>query len=303
MNYKKSIFKGLLAIALLGSLSACEKPILDEEEEESTTTTKEQGSNKQDSKGNVVIRVTNFNLTPITKAVVDLTTYCTRLNYVLYKDGNKVVGKSQLKEDADFGEMTMTVDPGTYKLLVLAHSSTNGNPTLSDPENIQFTNKLGYSDTFYYYGDLEVTSEPKTHELTLTRASTLLKFIITDEIPENVTNIYIHYTGGSGVLNAVTGYGGNVDSRQEKNAKIQGYSSPLSIRIYTFLQSDEGYLNLKVEARDANNNNNVVLSREFEHINVKRNCVTEYEGSFFSHENSLTLLADTAWNDTLHYNY
>ena len=101
MNYKKSIFKGLLAIALLGSLSACEKPILEEEEE--STTTKEQGSNKKNNNGNVVIRVTNFNLTPITKAVVDLTTYCTRLNYVLYKDGNKVVGKSQLKEDADFG--------------------------------------------------------------------------------------------------------------------------------------------------------------------------------------------------------
>lgn len=301
MNYKKSIFKGLLAIALLGSLSACEKPILDEEEEESTTT-KEQGSNKKNNNGNVVIRVTNFNLTPITKAVVDLTTYCTRLNYVLYKDGKKVVGKSQMEGDANFGEMTMTVDPGTYKLLVLAHSSTKGNPTLSDPENIQFTNALGYSDTFFYYDNLEVTSEPKTHELMLTRASSLLKFIITDEIPENVTHIYIYYTGGSGVLNAVTGYGGNVNSRQEKNANIQGYSSPLPIRIYTFLQSDEGYLDVKVEAQDANNNT-VVLSREFEHIHMKRNTVTEFEGSFFSHENSLTLLADTAWNDTLHYNY
>jgi hypothetical protein len=32
--------------------------------------------------------------------------------------------------------------------------------------------------------------------------------------------MYFYYTGGSGVLNAVTGYGGNVNSKQEKNVNV-----------------------------------------------------------------------------------
>lgn len=292
----------LMAFMLMGGLTACEKVVLDEENttnEQTQNTNNTSGKTDQDKgKYNVVLRVSNFNLVPITRDVVDLTTYCTRLNFVVYKDGEKVKGKSQLKEDGNFGEVKFLLDPdNTYKLMVLAHSSIGGNPTVSDPENIQFTNMLGYSDTFCYYGDLEVKSEETIHEVTLTRVSSQLCFTITDEIPAEVTHMIFNYTGGSGVLNAVTGFGGNVNSRQEKNVNIVGYSAPLPIHIYTFLRENEGSLDVKADAVDANNK--VVMSRTFTDIPMKRNTVTEYKGSFFSHEQGFSIKGETEWSDTI----
>lgn len=106
-----------------------------------------------------------------------------------------------------------------------------------------------------------------------------------------------NYTGGSGVLNAVTGYGGNVNSKQEKNVRIQGCSVPLPLRIYTFLREDEGSLDVKAEALDSNKN--VVMSRTFTDIPMKRNTVTVYEGSFFSHEQGFSIKGETEWSDTI----
>lgn len=293
----------LMAIMLMGGLTACEKVVLDEENttnEQTQNTNNTSGKTDQDKgKYNVVLRVSNFNMVPITRDVVDLTTYCTRLNFVVYKDGEKIAGKSQMKEkDENFGEVKMKLDVNTtYKLMVLAHSSKGGNPVVSDPENIQFTNALGYTDTFCYYGDLEVKSGETVQEVTLTRASSQLCFTITDEIPAEVTHMYFYYTGGSGVLNAVTGFGGNVNSRQEKNVNIVGYSAPLPIHIYTFLRENEGSLDVKADAVDANNQ--VVMSRTFTDIPMKRNTVTVYEGSFFSHEQGFSIKGETEWSDTI----
>ena len=302
----------LMAGFLLNGLAACEKANLGEEEEVAETT-KQQVNNKT-TNGNLTIRVSDFHFVPYTqqlsaentgttRAVIDLTTYCTRLNYVVYKDGKKVDSRSQLKEDGGFGEVTMKLSPGTYKLLVLAHSSRGGNPTLSDPEHIQFTNALGYSDTFSYYDNIEVTNESKTHEVILTRVSSLLNFIIDDEIPAEVAKVHFLYTGGSGVLNAVTRYGGNVNSKQERLYNISGLTAPLTLPIYTFLQADEGELEVTVTAQDADGN--IVKTRKFTNIPMKRNMVTEYKGTFFDHDsdNNFAIKGDTEWSDTLHLNY
>lgn len=309
-------FKSCLAILmvafLLNSFTSCEKAI--SEEEEQVQSSSQQISNNDKNGGNLTIRVSDFHFVPYTqqtsthiaeatRAVIDLTTYCTRLNYVVYKDGKKVDSRSQLKEDGGFGEVTMTLSPGTYKLLVLAHSSRGGNPTLSDPEHIQFTNALGYSDTFSYYDNIEVTNESKTHEVILTRVSSLLNFIIEDEIPTEVTKVHFLYTGGSGVLNAVTGYGGNVNSKQERLYNITGLTAPLTLPIYTFLQENEGELEVTVTAQDADGN--TVKTRKFSNIPMKRNMVTEYKGTFFDHDsnNNFAIKGDTEWSDTLHLSY
>mgnify|MGYP002623841172 CR=1 FL=1 len=292
---------GLLCLSWMGAIlvSSCEKAILDEEEQ--TTSTQEQVDNTSKSgKANIVLRVSNFILSDSedssTRSVVDLTTYCTRLNFVVYKDGEKVKGLSQKKEDGGFGEVTMSLDPGTYKLLVLAHSSVGGNPVVSDPEKIQFTNALGYSDTFSYYGDLEVTGEAKTHEVMLSRNVSCLRFIINDEFPSNVKYMKFFYTGGSGVLNAVTGYGGNVNSQQEKLVDISSYSTPLTFNLYTFLQQDEALLQLKVTAL-AEDKKTVIKERPFPDIRLKYRRFSEFEGTFFIDDNGFSISAETDWGE------
>jgi hypothetical protein len=291
----KTTFFSLIGCVLMGALCllSCEKPVLDEE----TTGQTEQ---KLDD-CNLVLRVSSFRQVPYTtRALVDITGYSERLNYVLYQNGNKVKSLDQSKTDSDYGQVAFRLTPGTYQVLVIAHSCSS-NPTLAHPESIQFTNSTGYSDTFYYYGDIEVTNEAKTHDITLARASSLLRFIVNDNLPANVVRMHFLYTGGSGVLNAVTGYGGDVNSRQERLYRVDGLETPLTLPLYTFLQSDEATLDVTVTARDANNN--TVVQRKFTGIPMKRNMITEYSGSFFEQENSFSFKAETDWGGIIEETY
>lgn len=282
----------LMAMATMTiGLTSCEKAVFDEETPAVTP-----------ENANLIIRVAGNRVNDAfeTRAMVNITDYCSRFNFVLYKDGQKVESRSQQKGDADYGQVALSLAAGTYKLLVLAHSSTGGNPTVSDPENIQFTNALGYSDTFYYYGDIVVTKEAKTHEIILKRAVTKVTFIINDEIPSDVTDIVVSYTGGSGVFNAVTGYGGNVNSQQTRRVTVKGQTSPIVIPLYTFLQQDAGTMQLKVTAYSAytsSTNNTVYLERTFSDIPVEHHKQTIVEGDFFEHdsENTFSFVAETDW--------
>jgi hypothetical protein len=198
--------------------------------------------------------------------------------------------------------VTLSLAEGTYKLLVVASSALD-NPTLSNPEKIQFSNKLGYTDTFSYYGDLTVTSEPTSHEISLNRNVSCLRFTINDEFPENVKYMKFYYTGGSGVLNAVTGYGGLVDSEQEKITNITGLTVPLTFNVYTFLQAEEALLQVTVTALESDNKT-VVAERQFEDVPMKYQMITEYAGSFFNHDHGITFKVDTAWNEPYyHHDY
>jgi len=294
MNNIKTLIFGAVAMTCLFS---CEKPVFDDSEagDKPTTTTTQEDEGK--TTGNLIIRVNGNSVMPyeVTRAVEDLTTYCSRLNFVIYKDGAKVKGLSQMKGDSGYGQVAFDLAPGTYKLLVLAHSSYGGNPTVSDPENIHFTNALSYSDTFYYYGDIVATGESKTHDITLSRATTMVRFTIFDELPADLARVSFFYTGGSGVFNAVTGYGGDVDSRQEKLWDVTGYTAPFSMPCYTFLQQDTGTLNITVTALTATND--TIKQRVFE-VPVKHHKMTIVEGNFFDHGNSFTIKGETDWEES-----
>jgi hypothetical protein len=292
-----------MGMAVSVVLTACEKPIFDEEQQE-TEQTQDGKTLKDKEKGNVVFRVAEFRQVPFdTRSVEDLTTYCTRLNFVVYQDGKKMDSRSQLKENGNFGEVSMSLLPGTYQLLVLAHSSTGGNPTVSDPEKIQFTNALGYSDTFSYYGEIEVTKEDQTYDVTLTRDVSCLRFTVKDEFPEGVTFMKFYYTGGSGVLNAITGKGALVNSQQEKLVRVTGLETPLTFNLYTFLQDEEAKLQVTVTAL-AEDKSTSLFERKFENVPMKHCMVTEYAGILFDHSssNSFTLKAETDWG-TPYYHY
>ena len=72
------------------------------------------------------------------------------------------------------------------------------------------------TDTFYYYGDLVVTSEVQSYDLTLTRAVAMFRMVLTDdEIPSTVTKFKFYYTGGSSTFSPSAGYG-CVNSKQKE---------------------------------------------------------------------------------------
>lgn len=288
----------IIAVALISiiAMGACQKMILDDENPEGSA-----------ASGNVIIKASMYNIVPFdVRAVQNIADYCSTIQFIFYQDGTKKKQLNQKKGESNYGEASLTLTPGTYQVLVLAHSCPLGNPTVSNPEDIQFSNKgTGYSDTFYYYGDIEVTKEQKIYDIMLERAVSMVRLIITDDIPSNVASIYLRYEGESGHFNATTGWGGSTNSKQSINYNVKNSTAPLTLRAYTFLRKETGVLKMTITAYDTNNvddpNAIVIAEKTLESIPVMNHMVTEIEGKLFSEDEpdessaSFNLTADTAW--------
>ena len=177
--------KKYLFIALAMLLAACEKPVLDSEDVVSL------------KEANVILHMTQFEQQPfdssakraVTRAASDITELCTRLNIAIFDaDGTKVKTVAQKEGDASYGTVALTLAAGTYQLVVIAHNG-EGSATITSTEKVTFPNNK-VTDTFYYYGDLVVTSEVQSYDLTLTRAVAMFRLVLTDdEIPSNVAKM------------------------------------------------------------------------------------------------------------------
>ena len=286
MNNLKQLCMMAMAFVVMLTMFSCEKMVLDEEERNGHETTE----------GNVIIRASLYNIVPFeTRAEQNVADYCSHLQFVLYKDGTKMKAVNQKTGDSDYGQVAMTLQPDTYQLLVLAHSCA-GNPTISDPTKIQFTNQTSYSDTFCYYGELEVKEGQNNYEVRLQRATSMVRVTVMDEIPTNVKSIRLYYEGESGVLNATTCMGGTTNSKQYVMFNVEGRHAPLTFGAYTFLRNVEGSLNMTITAYDSGDN--IVAEKQLDNIPMKYRMVTEYSGNLFSVSNNdvfLNLTANTEW--------
>ena len=211
-----------------------------------------------------------------TRAMTDITEICSRLNIAIFDgDGTKVKTIAQKRDDAEFGTVTMSLAAATYRLVVIAHNC-DGSATISSEEKVTFPNNK-VTDTFYYYGDLVVTAEKQSYDLTLTRAVAMFRLVLTDEdIPSNVAKVKFYYLGGSSTFSPASGVG-CVNSKQ---TEYRAVAEDGVYEIYTMPHTEEDVLTkLTVTALDANDN--IIKERLFENVPVVRNQVTRYTGSFF----------------------
>ena len=304
VSSRQTVFFSLLIMVAFAVLTSCEKAIFDDDI-----------SIKNDSKGNLILKVqVNDDLQMGTRGDAS---YWGRISFVAYQDGKKVKSVTQTRGDDGYGEVAMQLTPGTYQVLVLAHSS-NGNPTLSSAEKVPFTNAIGYTDTFYAYQDINVTAESQQHAITLERVTAMLRFIINDAMPQDVKTMKFYYTGGSGALNAVTGLG-CVASQQTVNVEADpAAGNPYIFELYTIPRETVASLNLTVTAYDGSGG--VVTERVIKDIAIERKKITELAGDFFTDENggndhqgaggdetpattSFVISASTAWDGIISTSY
>jgi len=273
-------FCALTALVLMG----CEKPLISEGEEES-----------EDTEGNLTVTVWQSGHEPfptMTRAT-SLDDY-NRLNYAIYtSDGTRVKQVNQTRENTGFGSATFQLEPATYQVVVVAHNC-NKNPTMTNLNKIQFTNAMGYTDTSLYYGEVEVTEEHKDVQVDLERIVSLCRVIITDEYPEDVTQMRFQYKGGSGAFDAKTGYG-CVNSTQTLFFDVTNGQKQFDL--YTYLHDEEGTLHLLATAYD--DADNVIHEREFE-VPMLYNQITRFSGPFFTGSGNgsldITIVINTDWS-------
>ncbi len=261
MNMKKV----LCVLCALMMLCGCEKPLLQDE------------TSGVEENGNLSISVYQFENTPfasLTRAAVS--EVCTRLNFAVYaQDGTRVKQTNQEVEKAGFGTCTFQLEEGTYRVVVVAHSS-GGNPTMADASCIKFTNAQGFSDTFMYSQEVTLGEEAVNLSVTLNRIVALCRFCITDDIPANVSKLRFNYTGGSGAFDATTGLG-CVNSKQAMTFDVT--SGQKEFDLYSFLHDTEGTIHLTVTGLDASGGE--LMSRTFD-VPMKQNHITWVSGAYFT---------------------
>ena len=226
------------------SLSSCEKAITDDDSVVS--------GSPADKNANLTVTVFSIEKTPFetfTRAATPASEACTRLNFAIYDEGgSRVKQVNQTSAEADFGKASFQLAEGDYLLVVVGHSST-GNPTMTDPTKVQFTNATGYTDTYLCCANVTIGEEKVDYNVSLDRITALCRFVLTDtEIPSEVKKLRFYYTGGSGAFNATTGLG-CVNSKQD--VKFDITSAQKQFDLYTFLHDTEGTIHLTVSALDA----------------------------------------------------
>ena len=294
MKRKTFIFLALV-LMLLSIVLACEKAIVGEGKETTTG----------DPDGNVQVTVYQVAKTPfasLTRAGSEPSTVITRLNFAVYdQGGSRLKQINQMSSQVGFGNCSFQIEEGSYQLVVVDHSAS-GNPTMTNPAKIQFTNSTGYTDTFLYYGALTIGAEQVNLQVALDRIVALCRFVITDDIPAEVKTMRFYYTGGSGAFNAATGLG-CVASKQ--TVMIDVASGQKQFDLYTFLHEQSDNIALKVTALDANSS--VLYERDFD-VPMEQNHITWLTGAFFSGAGSsssttITVTVNTDWAGETHLTF
>ncbi len=299
----------LLAVSLFAS---CEKPVLDD-------------VNSESQSSNVVIRVSDVEADwsgANTRALVNVGEVCSRLCFAVYQNGTRVKYKNQAVGDSDFGTFSLELESGSYQVLALAHSGKS-NPATTNPAKLQFTNPessngTGYTDTFYYYGDMVVSDDKTTVDISMKRATSKFCLVTTDPKPANIKKFQFYYEGGSGALDATTGLG-CVNSKQSVFVSLDDSQTgqPLQFEMYTFLHAESGNVNFTVKAFDAEEN--IIYTKEFNDVSMRCNSISRYTGKFFTTEtpdipdipdtpdpgesSSIVVMVDPEWGAVFDYTY
>ena len=272
MKKKNYALVASFLMMLVATLTSCEKFALDE-----TST------DPHDANANVTFHVSmgknqstefntkaaGFNTKAADSNAIPLEKVCSRLSLGIFDEIGKVKTLNTLSTDKGYGNLSVSLDEGEYRVVIIGHNGA-GNCTISSPEKIKFSNNK-LTDTFYYYGRLNITSEETEETIELKRAVAQFKVHITDSvIPTNARSIRFYYTGGSSTLDATSGYG-CVNSRQTEVFKLAKDQRDYSV--YTFPHEDSQGLNMKISILDADGKPFRELDKD--NIEVKCNYITK----------------------------
>lgn len=233
----------------------------------------------------VVLTVQQFEQIPFedafntqTKAVVS--DICTKLHFVLFKDGVKEEMVTQGVGDDGFGTLSKNLCVGTHQLVIIAHNG-DANASITTPEKVEFSsnkNTTRVTDTFYYYGEINVTKDgSNTFSLALKRGVAKFRLELSNGVPDNVVKMTFAYSGGSMSLNPQTGYGAAKSNQTEELAIVPGKDI---YEVYTFPRSDSKSLKITITAYDEFGNN--LKEALFEEVPIEKNKITIYKGDLFA---------------------
>ena len=224
----------------------------------------------------------------------------TRMSMVLYQNDVRVDYVNQTNTDKDFGTMSVDLEPGTYQLVVLAHSGTRS-PTTTNCHKISFSAPL--TDVFSYYGEVTVGKEASKITVQLTRAVAKIQLNITDDIPADVSFFNFIYKGASVSFDPATNIG--LASSTRRNVEIEKVDGVKTFEFYTFVTGDDQLVDLDVagysEAKD------ILGAKKFPGISVELRKVTKIDSPVFDGviegPTDISVTVDDTWDGVIDYTF
>ena len=290
---KSKMLSNVLTLMMLtAAMSSCEKMTLSES-----------AQSENGEKGNVVLRVTQFEQTPFdAQTRTEVGSVCTRLCFHIYgEDGIRVKYVNQKLDESNFGTASFSLEKGKYILVVVGHSASS-NPSFSANEKVSISgSNLG--DTFWCCKEFEVGSDDVELSLALKRIVSLLRFIPTDEKPKDMNQVIFSYKGSKGSFNGLTGYG-STNTSQTVTLDVEPDAE--QYEFYMIPSSDEDQLDIKMNTYYIESDGRIhnLTEKEISQVPVKRNCVTICRGSLFDGTSSsqsvfITISVDADWDENI----
>ena len=286
--------KTLLLIIATLLFAACEKYVAEE-------------GTQSESKvvdGNLVVKaecvVTRAGETEEGQEALPLKDRFTRMTMVLYQNDVRVDYVNQDNLDKDFGTMSVDLDPGTYQLVVLAHSGQRS-PTTTNCHKISFSAPL--TDVFSYYGDVVVGKEVNKVTVQLTRAVAKIQLTVTGEIPAGVSFFNYIYKGASVSFDPATQKG--VASTTRRNVEVEKVDGVKTFELYTFVSSDDQTVDWDFAGYSSEKE--VLGSKKISNIPVALRNVTKIESKVFDGviegPTDISVTVDDTWDGVINYTF
>ena len=251
--------KWILAIAVGIMLTGCEKLVFEDRDGESAN-------------GNLTLSVSVSNGTT-RSSDEQLGDACGRLNVAVFnRAGEKVKAVAQTAGDAGYGVVRLSLPDGSYTVVVVGHNGT-GSATITNAEKVTFPNNKT-TDTFCFYGEIDVTGEEQQMDIMLERVVSMIRFVLDDNGDSmGIASLKFYYTGGSSTLSPKTGYG----CVQSKQTEYRAWNEEGIYELYTMPHSKSDVITkMTITAYDAGDN--VVGEWVLENIPITVNRVSEYAG-------------------------
>ena len=286
--------KTLLLIIATLLFAACEKYVAEE-------------GTQSESKvvdGNLVVKaecvVTRAGETENEQEALPLAERFTHMSMVLYQDDVRVDYVNQTNTDEDFGTMSVDLEPGTYQLVVLAHSGQRS-PTTTNCHKISFSAPL--TDVFSYYGEVVVGKAANKITVQLTRAVAKIQLNITDDIPAAVSFFNFSYKGASVSFDPATKIGQASSTR--RNVEIEKEDGVKTFEFYTFVTGDDQTVDLDIAGYSATKD--VIGAKKFPGITVGLRKVSKIDSPVFDGviegPTDISVTVDDTWDGVINYTF
>lgn len=285
MNTKK-LKNSTIAFAILLSLYGCNNDSVSEDKQYAKIEFK------------TGLKINDFSIK--TKSTSEeLAAACKSLDFYDYINGVLKNETHQKNTDHNYGSISSMLEYGDHDCYIVGHNSTTITPNSGMFEFDKVT------DTFLWHQKLTINSSyASVVNASLQRSVGKIEIEATDAIPNNASYIVINVSGYSGKMKMDTGVGDDVltsitrtfnYSEAQKGMKNTVYS------IYSFIPNDTYNVGITIKIYDANNNELNVVT--INNAPVYLNKVTHYSGNLFSLSESFTLNINTAWLETINFNF